>query len=151
VELVYERTYWSAYDELDFNYDTALPHPAYTVAFDDPKIKDWNNTNTYRIGVTHRLNSRWTLMGGFAYDETPVPEKYAGYELPDSDAQIYSLGARYQYSDDLNIGFGLLYDKKDKLTLDPGENLEAGGSLSGGAKFEDASAYLFTVGLNYKF
>lgn len=149
VELVYERTHWSAYKELDFNFDTDLPFPI--DSFDDPLPKNWENTNTYRIGVTHKLNSKWTLMGGFAYDETPVPVEYASYELPDSDARIYSIGARYQYSDDLNIGFGLLYDDKETLKIDPGANGEALGSLSGGAKFENASAYLFTAGLNYKF
>ncbi|MCB1861250.1 MAG: transporter [Chromatiaceae bacterium] len=150
VELVYERTYWSAYKALDFNYDTPL-NAVFTAAFDSPKIKDWDDTNTYRIGITHKLNDRWTLMGGFAYDETPTPEKYAGYELPDTDARIYSLGARYQYSDRLNIGFGLLYDDKETLDLKAGENGANSGSLLGGAKFTDAAAYLFTAGLNYKF
>ena len=152
IELVYERNYWSAYQYLDFDYTKPLdPYGIYGAFFDDPKTKDWDDTNTYRIGITHRLNGQWTLMGGFAYDETPVPEKYAGYELPDSNARIYSFGARYRYSDDLSIGFGLLYDDKETLKIDPGANNEALGSLSGGAKFENASAYLFTAGLNYKF
>ena len=152
VELVYERTYWSAYKKLDFDYDSPLdPFGVFGAFFDTPLTKDWKDTNTYRIGVTHKLDSKWTLMGGFAYDESPVRAKYAGYELPDSDAKIFSLGARYQYSDKLNMGFGLLYDKKDKLDIDAGENNEARGSLSGGAEFKDASAYLFTAGLNYKF
>lgn len=88
-------------------------------------------------------------MAGFAYDETPVPKKYVSYELPDSDAHIYSIGARYQYSDDLSLGFGLLYDDKETLKLKPGENSSP--SLSGGAKFDNAAAYLFTMGFNYKF
>ena len=150
MELVYERTYWSAYKELDFDYDVMFAGPPFA-GFDAPAPKKWEDTNTYRIGITHKLNGKWTLMGGFAYDETPVPEKYASYELPDTDAKIYSVGARYQYSDDLNIGFGLLYDDKDTLKLKPGENGSAGGSLSGGAKFENAAAYLFTMGINYKF
>lgn len=150
VELLYERNYWSAYDELDFDYDVAFLGPPFA-SFDAPAPKKWNDTNTYRIGVTHKLNSHWTLMAGFAYDETPVPERYASYELPDTDARIYSIGARYRYSDDLDIGFGLLYDDKETLKLKPGENISSGGSLSGGAEFENAAAYLFTMGFNYKF
>lgn len=148
VELLYERTYWSAYDELDFDYDVAFLSPPFA-SFDAPIPKKWNDTNTYRIGVTHKLNNQWTLMAGFAYDETPVPKKYVSYELPDSDAHIYSIGARYQYSDDLSLGFGLLYDDKETLKLKPGENSSP--SLSGGAKFDNAAAYLFTMGFNYKF
>jgi len=157
VELVYERTYWSAYKELDFKYDRALSPiggalSAFSI-FDAPVAKDWSDTDTYRIGVTHKLNNTWTLMAGYAYDETPVPKKTAGFELPDSDAHIFSIGARYQYSDDLNIGFGLLYDKKDKLTIKPSDgNTGSGGVFAGTTtEFEDASAILLTVGMQYSF
>ncbi len=157
VELVYERTYWSAYKELDFKYDRTLstagaPLSAFNI-FDAAVPKDWSDTNTYRIGVTHKLNNIWTLMAGYAYDETPVPKNTAGFELPDSDAHIFSFGARYQYSDNLNIGFGLLYDKKDKLTIKPSDgNTGSGGVFAGTTtEFEDASAILLTMGVQYKF
>jgi long-chain fatty acid transport protein len=146
VELVYERTYWSAYKELDFDYERALV--GVMAVFDNPVAKNWKDSNTYRIGVTHKLDDRWTVMAGYAYDETPVPEDTAGFELPDSDAHIFSVGARYQYSDNLNIGFGLLYDKKDKLKIregtDPAETVD-------NADFEDASAVLLTIGAQYTF
>ena len=157
VELVYERTYWSAYKELDFGYDIALstvdpdgggPAPSAFAAFDAVIPKNWKDSNTYRIGVTHKLNKEWTLMAGYAYDKTPAPESTAGFELPDSDAQIYSVGARYQYSDDMNIGFGLLYDKKETLKINRGTSPF---SSTDNAEFEDASAILLTVGMQYKF
>ncbi|MCP3671172.1 MAG: transporter [Gammaproteobacteria bacterium] len=149
VELVYERTYWSAYKELDFEYDNGAGWAGQPLAvFDDVIEKDWSDSDTYRIGVTHKLDSQWTLMAGYAYDKTPVPERTAGFELPDSDAHIFSVGARYQYSDKLNVGFGLLYDKKDKLKLregtDPTESVD-------NADFEDASAILLTMGVQYTF
>ncbi len=154
VELVYERTYWSAYKELDFEYDNGAGWTGQPLAvFDDPIEKDWSDSDTYRIGVTHKLDSQWTLMAGYAYDKTPVPERTAGFELPDSDAHIFSFGARYQYSDNLNIGFGLLYDKKDKLTIKPSDgNTGSGGVFAGTTtEFEDASAILLTMGVQYKF
>lgn len=148
VEFVYERTYWSAYDVLDFDYASTL-HPALAAsAFATPGIKDWSDSNTYRIGLTHNLNSKWTLMAGFAYDETPAPKKYVGYELPDSDAKIYSFGAKYKSSENLTIGAAFLYDKKDKLTISAADG---NATFPGGAVFEDAAAYLLTVGLEYKF
>ncbi|MCP4994199.1 MAG: aromatic hydrocarbon degradation protein, partial [Gammaproteobacteria bacterium] len=157
VELVYERTYWSAYKELDFNYDITLstvdpdgggPLPSAYAAFDASRPKNWKDSDSYRIGITHKYNSMWTFMAGYAYDKTPVPESTAGFELPDSDAHIFSLGARYQYSDNLNVGFGLLYDKKDKLKLREGNT--AADSIDN-ADFEDASAILLTMGVQYTF
>lgn len=152
VELVYERTYWSAYKELDFDYDTTLSTVGGVgsafAAFDASRAKNWKDSNTYRIGVTHKLNNDWILMAGYAYDKTPTPKSTAGFELPDSDAHIFSVGARYQYSDDINIGFGLLYDKKEALKLREGTS--AADSVDN-ADFEDASAVLITVGMQYKF
>ncbi|AKH20202.1 OmpP1/FadL family transporter [Sedimenticola thiotaurini] len=150
VEFVYERTYWSSYKQLDFNYAASI-HPFIDGVFGTPGIKDWSDTNTYRIGLTHQLNPKWTLMAGFAYDETPVPKKYVNYELPDSDAKIFSFGAKYKYSDKMTIGASLLYDQKDKLSIPAGVNTEAQNTLLGGATFENAKAYLFTVGMEYKF
>lgn len=150
LEFVYERTYWSAYENLDFNYASSI-HPVINTTFGTPLIKDWSDSNTYRIGLTHQVNPKWTVMAGFAYDETPVPKKYVGYELPDSDAKIFSFGAKYNYSDKLTVGAALLYDQKEKLTIPAGVNAEASNTLLGGATFEDARAYLFTVGLEYKF
>ncbi len=148
VELVYEKTYWSAYKKLDFDYDPSVVSAA-TVAFGTPITKDWSDSNTYRIGVTHKLDNQWTLMAGYAYDNTPVPKKTVGFELPDSDAQLFSFGARYQYSDDMNIGFGVLYDKKKTLKLSPSDGNSGTGLDT--AKFENANAVLFTMGLQYTF
>jgi long-chain fatty acid transport protein len=152
IELVYERTYWSAYKELDFNYaDSPLDFTGVVGTlggtFDDPVAKNWSDSNTYRIGVTHQLDNKWTLMAGYAYDETPANKSTIGFELPDSDAHIFSIGARYQYCEDINIGFGLLYDKKDKLTITPSD----GNGDFNNAEFKDASAILLTVGAQYTF
>jgi long-chain fatty acid transport protein len=148
VELVYEKTYWSAYKELDFDYDSTID-PVLNGIFGAPITKNWSDTDTYRIGVTHKLDNDWTLMAGYAIDKTPAPKSTAGFELPDSDAQLFSFGARYQYSDDLNVGFGLLYDKKETLRITPTDG-NSGTGLSN-AKFEDTSAFLLTVGMQYNF
>jgi long-chain fatty acid transport protein len=145
VEFVYERTFWSAYETLDFNYGSPI-QAGLVAAFDDPKAKDWEDTNTFRIGVTYEMNDRLTLMGGYAYDETPVPAKTLSYELPDSDAHIFSGGFKYQQTDHLSWGAAILYDKKDSHILAFGEN-ENG--IVG--EFTDGGAALATVGISYKF
>ncbi len=143
-EVVFERTFWSIYNELDFDYEVAFTALPFRV-FDKPGIKNWNNSNTYRLGITHQLNSRWSLMAGFAYDETPIQKEYIGFELPDSDAMMFSFGAKHQYTDSLTIGGSFLYDRKKELKLDAGDN----SSIVG--KFKDSAAYFVTVGIEYKF
>lgn len=139
IEAVYERTYWSAYKNLDFNYDGTLNTA--TVAFGTPIAKNWKDVNAYRLGLTQKYD-KWTAMAGVAYDETPVPEATLGYELPDSDALIVSLGGRYKINNALNIGLAGLADmKKDREVHNS--------SING--TFSNARAYLLTAGLEYRF
>lgn len=139
IEAVYEKTFWSAYQNLDFNYPVSIG--ILTAAFDDPKLKNWKNTNTYRLGVTQKYN-QWTAMAGIAYDETPVPVSTLGYELPDADAVIGSLGGRYQINKSWNIGLAGLIDMKKNREVH-------NASISG--DFSNARAYLVTAGIEYRF
>jgi long-chain fatty acid transport protein len=150
VELNYERTYWSKYKDLDFEYGTTLTNLYWIAAFDDPVAKNWKNTDAYRIGVTYKVNDRLTTMAGFAIDETPVPDETIGFELPDSDSKIYSLGVKYKMSDALTIGAAFLYLDKDSRTLDPGVSYSTG-VLAAGGKFTGSGAYITTLGVEYEF
>jgi long-chain fatty acid transport protein len=145
VEFNYERTYWSTYETLDFEYATTLP------AFDAPIAKNWKDTNTFRLGLTVKMNEKFTAMYGFAIDETPVPVDHIGFELPDSDAKIYSVGFRYQQTPSLSWGAAVLYDDKEELTLKEGGHEDQKNLLNKGGKFTDGGAILATVGLSYKF
>jgi len=148
VELVYERTYWGSYEFLDFDGYSAVLTGVLEAAYDNPKQRNWSDTNTYRIGVTHKFNKEWTGMAGYAYDESPAPQNTVSFELPESDAQIFSLGARYAYSDELSIGIAGLYDKKDSITV---SQTFATSSTPLNGEFTNASAYLISIGVGYKF
>jgi len=145
VELVYERTFWSAYDKLDFQYDTPIP-PSLVPYFDDAIEKNWEDTNTFRIGLTYRYSDRLTLMAGYAYDETPIPDSTLSYELPDSDAHVFSAGFRYKQNEHLEWGAAILYDHKTSRTLEAGDN---DNGIIG--TFDKGGAILTTVGFSYTF
>jgi len=139
-EFLRERTYWSKYKKLDFNYDRPLP------AFDAPIDKSWKDTNTFRIGLTYLWNDRLTLMAGYAYDKSPVPSRTLGYELPDGDAHIFSAGFSYRQTENMKWGMAVLYDHKKRRSLTLGEN---DNGIVG--TFDKGGAILTTVGFEYKF
>ncbi len=147
LEFNYERTYWSAYKTLDFTYNRPIV-PGLVPVFDDPLARNWKDTNTFRLGATVVMD-KITMMMGFAIDETPVPVETIGFELPDSDGKVFSMGFRYQQTEALSWGAAFLYDSKEPFSLVPGvaENpvLANGGSFSGGG------AFLTTVGMAYEF
>jgi long-chain fatty acid transport protein len=148
LEFDYERTYWSTYKNLDFNYNKALGNDILTAKFDDPIAKNWKDTNTFRIGATIVMN-KISYMLGFAIDETPVPDKTIGFELPDSDAKIFSMGFRYQQTEQLSWGAAFLYDSKDSRSLIPG--VAENEVLSHGGTFDGGGAFLTTIGISYEF
>ncbi|MEW6502049.1 MAG: OmpP1/FadL family transporter [Thermodesulfobacteriota bacterium] len=140
-EFNYDKTYWSAYDKLDFNYSAPLGGLLGTV-FDNAKPKNWSNTDAFRFGITHRCTKEWTAMVGFAIDQNPVPDNTLGFELPDSDAKLYSFGLRHQPNERLTFGAAYLYDDKESRSV---SNSGVNGT------FTDSAAHLVTLGAQYAF
>lgn len=141
VDLTWDRTYWSEYESIDFHYDTPIMHPVLSV-FNQSIPKNWDDSDAYRIGLSYELNPTVILMGGFAYDETPVPDATLGFELPDSDAYLYSLGARYRVNEQMELGLAYLYDYKTSRNV-------SNGIING--EFTNAAAHLVSLGLSYDF
>lgn len=139
IEALFERTFWSAYKKLDFDY-SGTPNDA-TVLFGTAVEKNYVDTNTYRLGLTQKYD-KWTAMAGVAYDETPVPESTLGYELPDSDAWIVSLGGKYKMDEHWTLGLAGLMDIKESREV-------YNSSING--EFSNARAYLVTAGIEYRF
>ena len=145
LEFNYERTYWSEYKILDFEYSTALP------AFDAAIPKNWKDTDTFRLGATIEMDNKITAMMGFAIDETPAPKETLGFELPDSDAKIFSMGFRYQQSENLSWGAAFLYDSKESISLVPGAHEDHSSLLYNGGTFTEGGAFLTTIGVTYEY
>ncbi len=145
LELVYERSFWSSYKTLDFNYDREI-QSALVGAYADPKIRNWKDTDTFRLGATAKVTDSVTLMAGIAQDKTPVPSDYVGYELPDSDAMLYSLGVRMKATENLSYGVAYLHDEKDNRTIAQGVSES---QING--TFSQGGADLLTVAMAYTF
>ncbi len=141
IEFVYEKTYWSAYKNLDFTYNGTIVDPVIIGAFDNPKAKNWKDTNAYRIGLTQELNTV-TLMAGVVIDESPAPEETLGFELPDSNSLAVSLGGRYKINNQLDVGLAALYSMHENRVV-------KNASIDG--EFSNANALLVSVGVGYKF
>ena len=96
VELNAVRTNWSTYDALNINVSgTGLPN------FDKVHAspKNWEDGWRYAIGVEHKLSDKYTLMAGFAYDESSIPYDGGDFMVPTGNRRTYSIGARYNDKD----------------------------------------------------
>jgi len=148
IEFVYDRAYWSKYKTLDFDYqgDKSAMGALIPGAFDDPIAKNWTDTDSYRLGVTHKYNSEWTAMAGMVYFETPMPEQTLNFEHPDSKGMAYSVGARYAMSKTVEVGASFLYADRENRTVStpPNDN-----GIDG--TFSNSKVYFLSLGVEYKF
>lgn len=146
VDLTWDRTFWSEYESIDFRYESAILHPLLAAVFTPSIEKNWKDSNAYRIGLEYELGQDYTVMLGFAYDETSAPDATLGFELPDSNSFLYSLGARYQISSDMELAVAYLFDHKE------GREVVNGSAATGiNGEFTGIEAHLLSLGLSYDF
>ncbi len=138
VELAWDRTFWSEYESLDFQFG----NPMAEAIFGNPIPKNWDDTDAFRISASYAFNEAFTGMLGFAIDSNPVPEANLSFELPDSDPLLFSIGGRYKINDKTEFALGLLYDYKESRKVNNGVIV---------GEFENAAAILVSAGLSYKF
>ena len=150
-EFVYEKTYWSELKEIDLNYSTALDDGSTKgkVAdglFDAPHAKNWKDTDSYKLGLTYKANDSLTLMGSYGIDESPAPADTLSFELPDTDAKIYSLGFNYKLNKTSSFGAAYLISVKDDVAVNIGTGA---GDVAG--EFSNSSVSLLTLGYTHQF
>ncbi len=146
-ELVFERTFWSAYSDLNFEgYTPALVEgEILESSFDNPVSKNWEDSNTYRIGITHIFNKRWLVMAGYAYDESPVPNETLNFDMPEGDTEMVSFGLRYHYSNKMSIGLAGQYRQQKAIDVSSDSMYALDGT------FSDTSAYMMSLGVEYAY
>lgn len=146
----YEKTFWSAYKELDFNYKKDVFNGYNTAKriFDDPAPKNWHDSDTYRFGVAWDANDKFRLMAGFAIDESPANSDKIGFELPIGKAYIYSTGLNYKLNDRTQINLAHLYQYRKDVELNT-QKANFIGTIQG--KLKNANASLTNLTLRYDF
>ncbi len=139
IELVWDRTFWSEYEDLNLDFGNPMLEGS---PFGAAMPKNWDDTDAFRISAAYDFNDAFTGMLGFAVDSNPAPDETVGFQLPDSDAMLFSIGGRYNINERSSFGLGFLYDYKDSRKV---INREAVG------EFENAAAFLLSAGFSYKF
>lgn len=137
----WSETKWESLEEVRIQFDNPDP--------DSVEPFDWSNTRFMSIGGEYVLNDAWTLRAGYAQDETPTSLAHRTPRLPDEDRQWYSLGATWNYSDNLEFSFAYTRLEPDTPHIDIQTPPAAGGqSLKG---HFDGAADLYGISAQYRF
>jgi long-chain fatty acid transport protein len=93
-------TGWSSFQELRVKYDNPNQPDSVTT-------ENWNDTFRYSAGADYTLNDAWTLRGGLAYDETPIPDaEHRTPRIPGNSRTWLSLGTTYNINPSFIVDFG---------------------------------------------
>lgn len=93
LELKATRTNWSTYDAL--NISLSNPSVPGVLPSNVDSDKNWENGWRYAIGLEHNLSDKYTVMTGFAFDESSIPHDGGDFMVPTGLRRTYSIGARY--------------------------------------------------------
>lgn len=98
VELNATRTGWSSYDALNIYFDGPII-PGIPGSDKSESPKNWSDGWRYAIGVEHKLSDKYSLLAGFAYDESSIPYDGGDFIVPTGNRRTYSIGAQYHDKD----------------------------------------------------
>ena len=137
----YVETGWESVKEVRI--DFANPDADSTEDF------SWDTTRFMSVGGEYKLNEAWTLRAGFAYDETPTSLATRTPRLPDENRRWLSLGATWQFSEQLDVSFGYSHIKPDTPQLAIVTPPQAGGQRLSGSY--DSAVSLYGISAQYSF
>jgi len=138
VEAGFIWTHWSLFKSLDIKFDNLLG------TLSEPK--QWHDTWRAQLGIEYKALNWLDLRFGYAYDEEPMPSKFADYIVPTpSDRHSFSLGAGFHWHNwslDLSYLFQFMPNKRIS-------DSKAVGFLP--SEYNNRHGHVFGLSLSYKF
>ena len=138
-------TNWSSFKELvaDFPGENSV----------EIKQENWEDNYRFALGTTYQMTPKLALRSGIAYDTSAVSEEHRTATIPETDRTWLSIGAGYQWSEQLTLdaGFTYILAKDAKMhETDPGFG---GADMFGGSFEGEATGSIWLVGIqaNYRF
>ncbi|MEH0688774.1 outer membrane protein transport protein [Vibrio cholerae] len=118
-------TDWSRFEKLvaDFPGESSV----------EIKQENWEDSFRYALGTTYQYSNKLTLRSGIAYDTSAVSEDNRTATIPETDRLWLSIGAGYQWSEQLNFdaGFTYIFAKDAKMYEDEQPAANYGGVFEG--------------------
>ena len=140
------RTNWSRISEIRVENEGAPSAVATSV-----EPLDWDHTMFYALGLSYQIDPQWTIRGGIAFDEQPIPDSTRSVRLPAGDRKMAAIGATWALREDVSVDFSYLYIKEKSVRVSQEtETLGVPGTVSYDAKY-DSHVNLVAAQLNWKF
>ncbi|MDD9195529.1 outer membrane protein transport protein [Aliivibrio sp. S3MY1] len=141
-------TDWSSFEKLEADF-----HDGKTPTM--VKEEHWEDNYRIALGGTYQLNQKVTLRSGIAYDTSAVSDKNRTITIPETDRTWLSIGAGYEWSQNLSLDAGFTYiiakDAPITESRGYGSDNEAQGIAGSFNGETTGSIWLLGVQANYRF
>ncbi|EGU29361.1 outer membrane protein transport protein [Vibrio scophthalmi] len=145
-------TDWSSFKTLEANIPEFGANSSQLI-----KHENWEDNYRFAIGSTYQYNSKLQLRTGVAYDTSAVSEEHRTATIPETDRLWLSIGAGYQWSEQLSLDAGFTYimakdAKMQETRVDGAKPLTDPSDFGGNFEGEvTGSIWLIGVQANYTF
>ncbi len=137
-----QTTYWSEFENLDIDFaDPLIP--------DSVNPRNYETASTYRFGLQYEASERFTLRGGYYYDESPIQAGFFSPETPRNDSNNYTAGLTFDVNDRLQIDASFLYVQFDEVDASFDFFEENGVLVPFGGTYK-SNAFVPGLGVTYK-
>lgn len=138
----YNQTLWSVYESLDL--DFANPNIP-----DSENARNYESSSVYRFGVQFEATDRFTLRGGYYFDESPVQEGYFAPETPRNDSNNFTGGLSFNLNERFAIDASFLYSRFEEVDASYDYYFENGQAVPFEGTYK-SSAFVPGIGVTYK-
>ncbi|MFO8147919.1 MAG: OmpP1/FadL family transporter [Bacteroidota bacterium] len=138
----YNQTLWSVYESLDLDFENpSIP--------DSENARNYKSSSIYRFGLQFDATDRFTLRGGYYFDESPVQAGYFAPETPRNDSNNFTGGLSFNVNDRVAIDAAVLYSRFDEIDASYDFYFENGQAAPFEGTYKN-SAFTVGLGVTYK-
>jgi len=138
----FNRAFWNIYESLDIDFaDENVP--------DSKNARNYKNASTYRFGLQYVATDKFTLRGGYYFDESPVQPGYFAPETPRNDSNGYTAGLTYVLGEHFEIDASFLYLHFKEVDASYDAYFENGQSVPFSGSYK-SSVFVPGLGVSYK-
>ena len=103
IELNAVWTNWETYNALNVYFDNPILQGMGMGA--SLNEKNWEACWRYGIGIEHKLSKQWSILAGYVFDESPIPDSTMDFTVPTGDRHRGSIGFKYRFKENHEIVF----------------------------------------------
>ncbi|CAH7087933.1 Aromatic hydrocarbon degradation protein [Vibrio chagasii] len=147
VHASFNWTDWSSFEKLQAELNNYGSHTV--------KVENWEDNYRLALGATYQVDPKLALRTGVAYDTSAVSDKNRTITIPETDRTWLSIGAGYQWSEQLSLdaGFTYIIAKDAPITESRGYASDDAAEAVGGQFVGTTTGNVWLVGVqaNYRF